>query len=65
MLSIGLRDGIRQGLKFNNPFADQCVVAASEILTQVLDKLVRFGCELPLPTHGVLICLFSKSLVAD
>ena len=45
VLSIGLRDGMRQGMRHNNPFADQCVNAASEILTQVVDKLAKVGCE--------------------
>jgi len=45
VLSIGLRDGMRQGMKHNNPFADQCVDAASEILTQIVDKLAKLGCE--------------------
>jgi len=43
VLSIGLRDGMRQGMKHNNPFADQCVDAASEILTQIVDKLAKLG----------------------
>ncbi|KAF8590632.1 hypothetical protein K439DRAFT_1627613 [Ramaria rubella] len=43
VLSIGLRDGMRQGMRHNNPFSDQCVEAASDVLTQVLDRLARLG----------------------
>jgi hypothetical protein len=48
VLSIGLRDGMRQGLRHDNPFAEQCVAAATEILTQSVDKLAKLGCEAPL-----------------
>ena len=48
VLSIGLRDGMRRGMKQNNPFADQCVNAASEALTHIMDKLSKLGCEISL-----------------
>ncbi|KAF8481506.1 hypothetical protein JB92DRAFT_2837426 [Gautieria morchelliformis] len=43
VLSIVLRDGMRQGLRHDNPLAEQGLAPASEILTQTVDKLAKLG----------------------
>lgn len=32
-------------MKHNNTFSDQCINAASETLTQVVDELAKLGCK--------------------
>ncbi|GJJ13017.1 hypothetical protein Clacol_007266 [Clathrus columnatus] len=43
VLSIGLRDGMLQGLTDKNPFSGPSIVVACELLTQVVDRLAKLG----------------------